>query len=1121
VSKTFASAISDYGAQAKAKLSSAAIEGAPEDQLRNPLETLIHDLAEISGLPPKAVHLVGETTLAHLKTRPDFAVSRHNALIGFIEVKAPGKGADPRKFAKDSHDAQQWEKLKSLPNLLYCDGTNFSLWRDGKLEGKIIQLDGDIETSGAKLKAPETLLALISSFLSWDPTPPKSAKGLAEVSARLCRLLRDEVVEQMEQGNKAFTDLAQDWRALLFPAANDAEFADGYAQAVTFGLLVARARDIKLGNGLEAAAQELRKSNSLIGAALRILTDDAENQKALQTSLGTLTRVLDVVDWHTISKDKPEAWLYFYEDFLEVYDNVLRKRTGSYYTPPEVVGAMVNLVDEALHGPLFERTKGFASSDVWVADPAAGTGTFLLGVLRRIATIVSEDQGPGAVRGAIEAAAKRIIGFELQFGPFAVAQLRLMAEMHALMTTPKVPSPELPDLRLYITDTLGNPFAEEQYLPQMMQPVAKSRRDANEIKRGQPITVVIGNPPYKEKAKGRGGWIEEGGKGFEPPMKRWEPPAAWGVGAHAKHLKNLYVYFWRWATWKVFGSGVAVSTGLPEKDEEGIVCFITVAGFLNGPGFEKMRDDLRRTCSEIWVIDCSPEGHQPEVATRIFQGVQQPVCIVLAARKHEKSSDVPAPVRFLALEKGRREEKFVELNKLSLGNSGWVDCPSGWREPFLPESIGAWSQYPALTELFVYDGSGVMPGRTWIIASDQASLKKRWTKLTAESDFQKKETLFHPHLRNGKPGDKHVRKKLSEGLLGHESRLQPVMDDKGAVIEPARYSFRSFDRQWIIPDARLINQSNPSLWNSHSVRQIYLTAPEDRTPTNGPALTLTDLIPDLHHYNGRGGRVYPLWADNAAAHSNIKPELIKLLARAYGFEVTAEDALAYIAAVMAHPAFTARFKDDLVQPGLRLPITADAKLFAQAAALGREVVWLHSYGERFADPKAERPKGAPRLPKATAPTIPAGGEIPGAPEPLPDAMSYDTAKQRLVIGKGHIDNVSQAMWDYEVSGKQVVWQWFSYRRRDRTKPIIGDKRPPSPLDSIQPDHWLPEYTDDLLDLLNVLGRLIALEPAQAELLKQICDGPLIEADAIRKVLKPVADDDAKPAKPKAKTKTKA
>ena len=114
----------------------------------------------------------------------------------------------------------------------------------------------------------------------------------------------------------------------------------------------------------------------------------------------------------------------------------------------------------------------------------------------------------------------------------------------------------------------------------------------------QPITVVIGNPPYKEKAEGRGGWIEAGSGGkLVAPLDRWRPPPEWGVGAHGKHLKNLYVYFWRWATWKVFGSGHYAATGFPDKDEEGIVCFITVAGFLNGPGFEKMRDDLRRTCS--------------------------------------------------------------------------------------------------------------------------------------------------------------------------------------------------------------------------------------------------------------------------------------------------------------------------------------------------------------------------------------------------------------------------------------------------------------------------------------------------------------------------------------------
>jgi hypothetical protein len=81
------------------------------------------------------------------------------------------------------------------------------------------------------------LLPVIIDFLRWAPIPPKSAKNLAEVSARLCRLLRDEVIEQMAFANPGLTALAQDWRKLLFPQADDAQFADGYAQAVTFGLL--------------------------------------------------------------------------------------------------------------------------------------------------------------------------------------------------------------------------------------------------------------------------------------------------------------------------------------------------------------------------------------------------------------------------------------------------------------------------------------------------------------------------------------------------------------------------------------------------------------------------------------------------------------------------------------------------------------------------------------------------------------------------------------------------------------------------------------------------------------------------------------------------------------------
>ena len=139
MAKTLDAIIFDFGGRAKTKLDNAAISGAPEDQLRAPLEGLIYDLGEFLGLPRKHIAAVGETSLADLKTRPDYAVTLNAALVGFIEVKAPGKGADPRRFA-DRHDREQWDKLQTLPNLVYTDGNAFSLWRNGELDEKTLDL---------------------------------------------------------------------------------------------------------------------------------------------------------------------------------------------------------------------------------------------------------------------------------------------------------------------------------------------------------------------------------------------------------------------------------------------------------------------------------------------------------------------------------------------------------------------------------------------------------------------------------------------------------------------------------------------------------------------------------------------------------------------------------------------------------------------------------------------------------------------------------------------------------------------------------------------------------------------------------------------------------------------
>jgi hypothetical protein len=260
-------------------------------------------------------------------------------------------------------------------------------------------------------------------------------------------------------------------------------------------------------------------------------------------------------------------------------------------------------------------------------------------------------------------------------------------------------------------------------------------------------------------------------------------------------------------------------------------------------------------------------------------------------------------------------------------------------------------------------------------------------------------------------------------------------------------------------------------------------------------LSASAFVPDAHHYAGRGGRVFPLWADGEASQTNIKPALLIYVGATLGTTITPDELFSYVAAVAASPAYTFRFKADLSTPGLRIPLTSDRSLFNEAALVGRRVLWLHTFGERFADPAEGRPAGPPRV-STNPPTIPLAGRISGKPEDFPEMLNYDAGKHRLLVGHGYIENVSPAVWNYEVSAKHVLTQWFSYRKKNRERPVIGDRRPPSKLNDIQPDHWLPEYTTELLNVLNVLTLLVELEPAQADLLGRICAGTLLSNETL-------------------------
>jgi hypothetical protein len=231
-----------------------------------------------------------------------------------------------------------------------------------------------------------------------------------------------------------------------------------------------------------------------------------------------------------------------------------------------------------------------------------------------------------------------------------------------------------------------------------------------------------------------------------------------------------------------------------------------------------------------------------------------------------------------------------------------------------------------------------------------------------------------------------------------------------------------------------------------------------------------------------------MFLDQNGDRPNAAPGLLGYVSERYGLDVGVADLFAYLAAIAAHPGYVARFHDELSRPGLRMPLTASSELFLSAVEIGREIVWLHTFGERFVDPASGRPPGIPRAAPAQRPRVAA--TIPDTQAGMPEAIDFDTSTDSLQVGEGRIAPVAEAVWEYEVSGYRVLRRWFDRRKRE------PEGRRSSPLDDVVARTWDPAWTSELLEVINVLTLLVDREPEQASLLEEIATGPTITIDAL-------------------------
>lgn len=1046
--------------------------GQPEDQLRGPLERLLDGLSRHIRLPDTVAY--GEVALSDLHARPDYAVDVGNVQVGFIELKSPGHGVPlTPDWRPSADDRKQWNKLRWLWNLVYTDGLVWRRYSYGEPVSEPIRLAGGFSPSDQPLHATDhQFIGMITDYLLAPPLAPRPLAELIRILAGLCDLLQDEVYAVLggsprHTAHKHLTLLADDWRELLFPGLDTKNFADAFAQTITFALLLARVDGINTDQiPLHEIGRLLGKKHLLIGRAFSVLTDGpaAHELRTIQS----LRRVIGAAKLTDIRDDEEtDIYAELYERFLAVYDPDLRTLSGSFYTPPQLARFMASFTNEILRNEL-NRTRGLAD-DVIVIDPSMGTGTFLLEVIKRAAATIGDTLGAGALADYLpDLVTKRLVGFEIQVAPYAVAELRLHQALKDQFQI-EVPVGEL----RFLTDALANPREQQERLGAPFYDIEISRETANQIKREWPVMLVIGNPPHVKDAKGRAPWIEAPRRAPLLPGQAVTRPSLDEFRADGRYESDLHGmewYFWRWACWKVFEAH--------PSDAAGIVAFITPRSFLTGRAFAGMREYLRRQCDSGWIINISPEGNRPPARTRIFgREVGRQITIAVFLRRGEARYKTAADVYYRPLH-GSRAEKLNDLKIVQPDSPGWKRCYDGMRAPFYPASTQNWERYPSLAELMPIRSRGITAGRSWVYSPAPEILRQRWAEFIL-ADTRTRRNMFHETKR-------YNIRQTPPSLPGFSHPEVSLAEESGPCPEPIQIAYRAFDRQWLIPDGRLLAEARTKLWKVRQENQIFISEQDVQMIQTGPGLVFSGLLPDIDHFSGWGGSgVHPLWSDPAERTANFAVGLIEHIGERLNIKISAQDMLAYIAATVAHPGFTQRFRGELEVPGIHVPLTTDPNLWQRAVRLGSELIWLHTYGTHYTNHPSGRPRGERAIIERYG--VQCIRAVHALPEHLPDQLNYDEDNLILHVGDGAFCSVPPRVVQYDVAGRRTVWRWLN----ERTRQPRYKKSTYRALDDLTITSWDRSLTDELMALLSIIAGCARIEHSQQELLTEICKAPTI------------------------------
>lgn len=748
-----------------------------------------------------------------------------------------------------------------------------------------------------------------------------------------------------------------------------------------------------------------------------------------------------------------------YEQFFRVAFKGTSEKMGVVYTPTEIIDYILRETDRVLRR---EFGKSLADDGVHVLDPFAGTGSFMAHLIE--SDLIPDDNLGHKYRCEMHSN-------EILLLAYYIMTINIEYAYHERMGGEYVPFEGG-----VLTDTFQMTEEGDTLDTKVFTQNSERVVRQNEL----PIRVIVGNPPYSVGQKTTND--DNANQSYESLDQRIRETYAFRADANlVNSLYDSYIRAFRWASDRI--------------GDQGIVCFVSNAGWLRGTAMNGFRRCLAEEFDDIFVFDLrGNQRTQGEESRReggkVFgSGSRTPVAITVLVRhacsKHAGRVHYHDIGDYLT-----REDKLKIVSGAAIsGDLEWHDVQPDRHGDWLDQRDDSFYDFaPMAIEkmkmpfgIFKIWSRGVTTSRdAWMInySSDKV-ISNMGSMMDVFADEQRK------CLRDGnyKPLLDKTKISWTDGLLSYAKSGKSVLfSQKTRTIQ-----YRPFVRQKILEGAYpLVHrpyQQTKLFPNEQTVNlEICLPLGRESLPL------MVNILPDLQlQFNSQCFPLY--WYEESGGaeglfsgekrkeirHEAITDDALDTFKGVYphaflgrykkdgGEELSKEDIFYYIYGILHSPEYRKRFEFNLKKELPRIPLARDFDVFSRS---GRALANLHlNYEsvEPWADIIEEGDSGNP------------GRTI---------KMRFGKCKKTEENPKGvdrtiiHVSenltlkNIPERAYEYVVNGRSAI-EWLIDRYQVRTDKASGIVNDPN------------GYSDDPRYIVDLVKRVVTVSMETLEIVDML------------------------------------